>query len=90
MAVREQLFYIAVCDICGTEFDEANGTWHWDRTRVLAIDQVAEDRDWTEVEGGIVCPVSDQAHDEARGGESPLALRPNRDAMSVSFGGGAA
>lgn len=86
MAVREQLFYIAVCDICGAELDEAGGVWLWDTTRRLALDQVAEYPDWTEVEGGLVCPVSDQAHDEARGGESPVALRATSDAMSESFG----
>ncbi|MFI1485682.1 hypothetical protein [Streptomyces sp. NPDC020747] len=33
----------------------------------------------------VVCPRTDQAHDEARGGASPVLLRPTRDAMSASF-----
>jgi rubredoxin len=84
MAVKKQVSYIAACDVCGAEFDEANGFWHWDETRLLALDQLAEDPDWTEVEGGVVCPVSDQAHDDARGAESPVALRATRDAMTVT------
>lgn len=85
MAVKSQTFYIAVCDICGAELDEAGDIWLWDTTRRLALDQVADCPDWTEVEGGLVCPRSDQIHYEARGGESPVALRPTRDAMTVSF-----
>lgn len=86
MAVREQLFYIAVCDICGAECDEAGDIWLWDVTRVLAIEQAAEAPGWTEVEGGLICGISDRQHDEARGGDSPIALRPTRDAMTATFG----
>lgn len=46
---------------------------------------LADHPDWTETEGGVICPVSDQAHDKARGEGSPAVLRPARDAMAVSF-----
>lgn len=86
MAIEQRVFYIAACDICGAQCDEAGDVWFWDVTRVLAIEQAAEAPGWTEVEDGLVCGVSDQAHDEARGGESPVVLRTTRDAMSVTFG----
>ncbi|MET8081845.1 hypothetical protein [Streptomyces sp. NPDC005303] len=84
MAVREQLFHIAVCDICGAECDEAGGIWLWETTRAAAIEQATEAPGWTAIEGGLVCGVSDRGHDEARGGDSPL-LQPTRDAMAVEF-----
>jgi hypothetical protein len=84
MAVKQQVFHIAACDICGAELDEAGDTWAWDTSRVLALEHIADHPDWTEVEGGIVCPRSDQAHDEARGAGSPVP-QPGRDSMAVSF-----
>lgn len=85
MAVKTQLFHIVVCDICGAELDEANEAWAWDISRKAALSHIADYPDWTEVEGGVVCPRTDPIHDEARGGDSPVLLRPTRDAMSVSF-----
>jgi len=85
MAVREQLFHIAVCDICGVDCDEAGDLALWDTTRKAAIEQATEAPGWIEVEGGLVCGVSDRAHDQVRGGDSPL-VRPGRDAMAVAFG----
>ena len=90
MAVEEQRFYIAKCDTCGIKCDEAGDVWLWDTTRVAAIEQAAEAPGWTEVEGGIVCGISDRRHDEARGGDSPLVQRPTRDAVTSTFGDGEA
>ena len=87
MAVRKQLFFIAVCDVtgCGAECDEAGDRPHWGTTRIESLELAADAPGWTEVEGGIVCGISDQAHDEARGGDSTLMLRPSNDAMHVTF-----
>lgn len=85
MAVREETLYIACCDICRADCDQAGDVWLWDVTREAALIQAADTDGWTEVEGGIVCPVSDTAHDKARGADSPLALEPTRDAMAVAF-----
>ena len=85
MAVKQQLFHIVACDICGAELDEASDTWAWDTSRVLALGHIADHPDWVEVEGGVACPRSDRAHDEARGEGSPAVPRPGRDAMAVSF-----
>ncbi|MEU9323267.1 hypothetical protein AB0D91_05545 [Streptomyces canus] len=84
MAVREQVFYIAVCVVCGADCDETADVWLWDTTRAAAIQQAAEAPGWTEVEGGLVCGTSDPKHNAARGGDSPL-LQPGRDAMTVTF-----
>ena len=86
MAIEQQVFYIVACDICGAHCDEAGDVWLWDVTRKAAVEQAAEAQGWTEVEGGIVCGVSDHKHDEARGGDSPLTLRPTEDAVTVTFG----
>lgn len=83
MAVRQETFFIACCDICGADCDQAADVWLWDTTRVLAIEQAAGTPGWTEVEGGIICPVSDAKHDKARE-DSPLPLE-SRDAMTVTF-----
>jgi len=85
MAVKQHVFHIVACDICGAELDEAGDTWAWDTSRTLALGHIADHPDWTEVEGGVVCPVSDQAHDKARDGGSPAVPQPGRDAMAVSF-----
>lgn len=77
MAIEQQVFYIAKCDICGAHCDEAGDVWLWDTTRQLAVQQAADTPGWTEVEGDIVCPVSDAKHDEAREGDSPSS-RPRR------------
>lgn len=87
MAVREQVFFIAKCDVCGAECDEAGDRWYWETSRIAALEQAAEVEGWTEVEGGIVCGISDQVHDQARGGDSPLVLQPSQDAMAVTFRG---
>lgn len=86
MAIETLTSYIAVCDVCGKKFDEDGDVWCWDDTPDLALAQVTENPDWTSFpDGRVVCPRPDQAHDTARGGESPALLRPTRDAMSVSY-----
>jgi hypothetical protein len=88
MAVRTQTFHIAVCNVCGAEFDEAGDCLHWDDTPELALSQVLDvpDSHWTVLAGDtVVCPISDTAHYLARGGESPDLLRPTADAMSAAF-----
>lgn len=40
MAVRTQTFHIAVCNVCGAEFDETGDYRHWDDTPELALAQV--------------------------------------------------
>jgi hypothetical protein len=83
--IEQQVFYIAKCNICGAHCDEAGDVWLWDITRALAAEQAADTPGWTPVEGGIVCPVADAKHDEARGAESPLLTAPTKDAVTVSF-----
>lgn len=85
MAIEQQVFYIAKCNICGAHCDEAGDVWLWDITPQLAAEQAADTAGWTEVEGGHVCPVSDAKHDEARGAESPLLMVPTKDAVTGSF-----
>ncbi|MGW7726293.1 hypothetical protein ACWGJ6_23525 [Streptomyces canus] len=85
MAIEQQVFFIAKCDICGAYCDEAGDVWLWDITRQLAAEQAADTPGWTEVKGGIVCPISDRKHDEARGAESPLLAAESKDAVRVSF-----
>jgi hypothetical protein len=85
MAVRQETFFIAYCDICGADCDQAGDVWLWDTTRALAVQQAADTPGWKQVEGGLVCPVADAAHDKARGGDSPLLPGSSRDAMTVTF-----
>ncbi len=87
MAVKTQLFHIAVCDThgCGAVFDAAGDYAGWDDTPDLALDQVraAPDSHWLVLaDSRVVCPASDTAHYLARGGESPALLAPSRDAMT--------
>lgn len=84
MAIKTQTFHIAICDVCGAEFDETGDYRHWDTSPEAALNQiryVEDDTDWLIVgEATVVCPASDTPHYLARGGESPALLRPSRDA----------
>ncbi|MFI0901783.1 AAA family ATPase [Streptomyces sp. NPDC020983] len=87
MAIRTQTLHIALCDVCGVEFDADGENWCWDDTPALALDQVAGNPDWTRLpDDRVVCPRSGREHDTARGGDSPVQLRPGRDADTVTFG----
>lgn len=84
MAVKTQTFHIATCDVCRAEFDATGDYRGWDDTPELALAQIGNDPDthWVVTDDQkVVCPVSDPAHNEARGGESPALLQPSRDAM---------
>jgi hypothetical protein len=83
MAVHTRTFHIAACDVCGAKFGEDGDYPVWDDTPELALDQVAEDADWTRDGQRVVCPRSDTDHYLARGAESPALLRPGADAMTV-------
>jgi hypothetical protein len=85
MAVRQETFFIACCNICGADCDQARDVWLWETTRQLAVQQAADTPGWTEVEGGLVCPVSDAKHNEARDADSPLLPGSSRNAMTVTF-----
>lgn len=86
MAIETRTFHIARCDTCDGAFDEATEVWCWDDTPALALAQVDENPDWTRFpDGRVVCPRSDTVHDLARGGESPVLLRPGPDAMCAEF-----
>jgi hypothetical protein len=92
MAIKTQTWHIAVCDVtgCGAEFDETGDYRYWDTSPDAALDQircVEGDTDWRIVdEATVVCPISDQAHNQLRGGESPAVLEAGPDAMVVRFG----
>lgn len=84
MATRQITCHVAVCDVTGCKA-EPDPPYHWDDPQE-AVDYTAEDDDWTLTDDGLlVCGVSDQVHDEARGGDSPVVLRPGRDAMAVAY-----
>ena len=84
MATRQLICHIAVCDVTGCK-TEPDPPYRWDDPQE-AVDYTAEDDDWTLTDDGLlVCGVSDQVHDEARGGESPALLQPGRDAMNVAY-----
>ncbi|MGW3400763.1 hypothetical protein [Streptomyces zhihengii] len=86
MAIQQHTLYVAHCDVCRKAFDEdSDMSWGWDETPELALAQVAENPDWTVNGQTVVCPVSDAAHDQARGGPSPVELRPTGDAMAVTY-----
>lgn len=83
MAIRQLVSHIAVCNVCGTEFDEAGDYAGWDDTPELAVAQVRDtpDSHWTVLpDDTVVCPANDTPHYLARGEESPILLRPSRDA----------
>lgn len=84
MATRQLACYIAVCDVPGCKV-EPGEFYHWDNPE-QAIEYTAEEEDWTlTVAGRLVCGASDQAHDAVRGHESPVVLRPDDCAMTVTF-----
>ncbi|MGW2113780.1 hypothetical protein [Streptomyces zhihengii] len=89
MATQQHTLHTAQCDTCGLTFGEEADFWIWDDTPALILAQVAGDPDWTvdgeTVDGETVtCPATDTAHDTARGGPSPVELRPTGDAMAWS------
>lgn len=85
MAVETVTLYVAHCDVCrlacGEDSDHA---WIADETEELLLQQVADTPGWTVDGWRIVCPSTDTAHDTARGGPSPVELRPTGDAMAWS------
>lgn len=92
MAVKTQTFHIAVCNVCGAEFDETGDYRYWDDSPELALAQVRyePDSNWVLLaDDTIICPTGDSSHYLARGGDSPLALAPSTDAMAVAFEGAA-
>jgi hypothetical protein len=94
MAVKTQLLHIAVCNVagCGAEFDETGDYRHWADSPELAIDEIRcamPDTHWVlQPDDTVICPISDPAHDEARGHESPAVLEAGPDAMVIRFGDG--
>ena len=78
--IRPIVSWLAVCDICPETLEYVSCSVDG------AIEDVEGDAEWVRLDDGrFVCGASDTAHDTARGGESPAALKPSHDAMTVRY-----
>ncbi|MFH8531593.1 hypothetical protein ACH4GE_24620 [Streptomyces tendae] len=67
MAVQAKTVYIAACDLCGLAFgqDLEDVDYHFDTAQAALAYATDSDR-WITSGGRLICPASDQAHDQAR------------------------
>jgi hypothetical protein len=68
MAVTPKLVYIAACDVTGCRAvygEDPEWAWHYG-TPEAALASIVDSGTWNRVDGQIICPSSDRAHDQAR------------------------
>lgn len=85
MAVEPAVHYVATCNVCGTKYDDGESVG-WANTPADAIAWVNRDEDWTAYQDDwVICPVSDSAHNHARGSEPEPSVHVGPDQMSIRF-----
>ena len=85
MAIKPAVHYVAACNVCGTEYDDGESLG-WADTPADAIGFVTRDEDWTTYQDDwVICPISDPAHNHARGFEPAAAVPVGPDQMSIRF-----
>lgn len=85
MAIKPAVHYIATCNVCGTEYDDGE-TAGWSDTPAGALEWISRDPEWTAYENDwVICPISDPAHNHARGSEPECVPPVGPDQMTVQF-----
>ena len=85
MTVQAAVHHIACCNVCGKRFDDDSPYLFWSDSPEQAVAWVADDDHWTLTGTTVVCPISNPAHNTARGSESPALLEAGPDAMNISY-----
>ena len=85
MAVKASVHYVATCNVCGAEYTDGEYLG-WADNPADALAWVTRDGDWTAYQNDwVICPVSDPAHNHARGSDPELNVHVGLDQMSIRF-----